>query len=265
MPDKKALPVVEIFDSVQGEGPFIHPAVFLRTALCNLSCKGFNCSLSAPDGSVVYGCDTIRAVSVKFKDSWDYFSDSDSLIKALTAHKRVYLLTPHRKQDLVVTGGEPLLHFNNPVLTETVKHFINDSHRVIIETNASVDKPYIYENEILKLIKDCTFSMSVKLASSGESFDKRVKRELIDYLYENSKESYLKFVVSKDNFESDIKEISKILSSLKNDIPVYLMPLGKNREELQANCAFVLEKCIEYGFNYTDRIHIRAFNTKECV
>ena len=247
MPDKKALPVVEIFDSVQGEGPFIHPAVFLRTALCNLSCKGFNCSLPAPDGSVVYGCDTIRAVSV------------------ISMQIRLLLIPASSAASVTTDTGSQKSNFNNPVLTETVKHFINDSHRVIIETNASVDKPYIYENEILKLIKDCTFSMSVKLASSGESFDKRVKRELIDYLYENSKDSYLKFVVSKDNFESDIKEISKILSSLKNDIPVYLMPLGKDREELQSNCTFVLEKCIEYGFNYTDRIHIRAFNTKECV
>lgn len=41
------------------------------------------------------------------------------------------------------------------------------------------------------------------------------------------------------------------------------MPKAKDIQELEKNFRFVIEKCIEYGFNYTDRSHIRAWNTKE--
>ena len=38
-----------------------------------------------------------------------------------------------------------------------------------------------------------------------------------------------------------------------------------SEEDLSNNTKFVVEKCIENGFCYSDRIHIRAFNTKEGV
>ena len=41
------------------------------------------------------------------------------------------------------------------------------------------------------------------------------------------------------------------------------MPKAKDIQELEKNFRSVIEKCIEYGFNYTDRSHIRAWNTKE--
>lgn len=43
------------------------------------------------------------------------------------------------------------------------------------------------------------------------------------------------------------------------------MPLGGDFKTLQNNTQFVVEKCIEQGFFYTDRTHIRAWNTKEGV
>ena len=43
------------------------------------------------------------------------------------------------------------------------------------------------------------------------------------------------------------------------------MPKAKDMDEREKNFRFVIEKCIEYGFNYTDRSHIRARNTKEGV
>ncbi len=57
----------------------------------------------------------------------------------------------------------------------------------------------------------------------------------------------------------------EILDNTGRSIPVYLMPLGGDFKSLQNNTQFVVEKCIEQGFFYTDRIHIRAWNTKEGV
>ena len=63
------VPIVETFYSIQGEGKRIAPSVFVRTGLCNFKCEGFGCTLKAPDGKTILGCDSIRAVSPKFKDS----------------------------------------------------------------------------------------------------------------------------------------------------------------------------------------------------
>lgn len=253
------LPVAEIFDSLQGEGPYLHPAIFLRTALCCFKCTGFNCSLKAPDGTVVTGCDTIRAVSPKFKDNWTYYEDSSELIKAIEKHVRHY---PHSKvkQDLVLTGGEPLLHLNNPVLLKTLEHFLQKGHALTIETNAAL--PVSFEKEFLKQAR---FSMSVKLSNSGENKNKRINYDTIRAIADNTSNSYFKFVVSKESWEQDKDEIFEILDNTDRELKVYLMPLGGDFKTLQENTKFVVEKCIEQGFFYTDRTHIRAWNTKEGV
>lgn len=253
------LPVVEIFDSLQGEGPYLHPAVFLRTALCCFKCHGFNCALKAPDGSIVTGCDTIRAVSPKFKDSWTYYEDSASLIHDLEKHLRDY---PYSKvlQDLVLTGGEPLLHFSNPVLLQTLEHFILLGHKLTVETNAALPINFEYD-----FLKQARFSMSVKLSNSSERKEKRINYDTIRAISDNTCGSYFKFVVSKATWEQDKDEIFEIIDNAGRDLPVYLMPLGGDFKTLQENTQFVVEKCIEQGFFYTDRIHIRAWNTKEGV
>ena len=107
--------------------------------------------------------------------------------------------------------------------------------------------------------------MGVKLSDSLEDKAKRININTINYIYKNSKNSYLKFVVSEENFKTQIEEIKEILSKTDPSIQVFLMPKAKDMEELEKNCRFVIEKCIEYGFNYTDRSHIRAWNTKEGV
>ena len=255
----QALPVVEIFDSIQGEGPRLHPAIFLRTALCCFKCQGFACHLKAPDDTDVIGCDTIRAVSTKFKDTWTYFDDSNDLIQELKSHVRLYQ-SEQLKQDLIVTGGEPLLHWNNQVLQETLETFIKKSHHITVETNAALDisftKPYQ---------RQVSFSMSVKLQNSGEKKEKRINLSAIKNLIDNSKDSYFKFVVNPKTWSIDEKEIDEILDAVEYKAPVYLMPLGGNKQELNDNTLFVVEQCIKKGFNYTDRTHIRAWNTKEGV
>lgn len=255
----KALPVVEIFDSIQGEGPRLHPAIFLRTALCCFKCKGFGCHLTAPDGTDVIGCDTIRAVSTKFKDTWSYFDNSKDLIEKLNSHVQVYK-SERLKQDLIVTGGEPLLHWDNLVFQETLEAFALKSHHITVETNAAFDIKFTkpFQNQI-------SFSMSVKLHNCGEKKEKRINLRAINNLISNSKDSYFKFVVNPKTWSEDEKEIDEILEAVEYKAPVYLMPLGGNKQELNDNTLFVVEKCIEKGFRYTDRTHIRAWNTKEGV
>ena len=79
----KPVPIVEIFSSLQGEGPRLRPAIFIRSALCCFKCPGFNCELIDPNGETIIGCDTIRAVSPKFKNNWIYYRNYNELIDVI--------------------------------------------------------------------------------------------------------------------------------------------------------------------------------------
>ena len=256
----RQVPIVETFASIQGEGPRLRPAIFIRSALCCFKCPGFCCHRSAPDGTDIVGCDTIRAVSAKFRNEWTYYSDYKDLVQHVNGLINTDLKHPGRIQDIIWTGGEPLMYWNTKVMQNTLAYYISRGHHVTIETNAALDIDFFREYQ-----KKIMFSMSVKLSNSGELKDRRINIETITKIVENCPESYLKFVVDPKTWETDSKEIFEIFDALPYYVPVYLMPLGGDQEELQRNTQFVVEKCIEYGFNYSDRIHIRAFNTKEGV
>ena len=247
------LPIVEIFASLQGEGPRIRPAVFIRTALCSLKCPGFCCKLKAPDGTIIQGCDTIRAVSPKFKSTWTYFEDFNDILEVVREKTKIWNKVNY---DVVFTGGEPLLHWNNDIFQNLLKHFITENHKVTIETNTT---PNIKISEDYQ--KEIIFSCSVKLSNSGEPREKRLNFKNLDEI--SKANMYFKFVVNPKTWDNDFLEITEIIKD--RDCDVYLMPLGGNQEELSQNTKFVVEKCIENGFCYSDRIHIRAFNTKEGV
>ena len=106
--------LVESFLSIQGEGKYVgYPSLFARFGGCNLKCKGFGCEFTSPlDGSKLIGCDSLYAVNEKhFKSEWESFNDAQKLFSKITAHIKDIDYLPH----LVITGGEPLIHYKKPV------------------------------------------------------------------------------------------------------------------------------------------------------
>lgn len=108
--DDGSLDVVEIFPTIQGEGPFAgQPAIFVRLAGCNLQCPA---------------CDT------------DYTSNR----RRLSAHDLRTLIDENRRISLpgsdlvVVTGGEPFRQACGP-FTELL---LGAGYRVQFETNGSL-------------------------------------------------------------------------------------------------------------------------------
>jgi organic radical activating enzyme len=81
---------------------------------------------------------------------------------------------------------------------------------------------------------------------------------------ENTKESYLKFVIGNDFLENAIVEIEDILKNIPQ-CEVYLMPLGDSSEAIDINSEKVVNLAIKYGFKYSDRLHIRIWNNKRGV
>lgn len=263
----RPLPVVEIFgNTIQGEGPRLRPAIFVRTGMCNLKCEGFGCTRIAPNGETIVGCDTIHAVSPKFKSTWTEYTKATDLIDKINSIADSMIaeskaLGVASKPDIIVTGGEPLLHWDNQVLQDTLKYFWSRNFHITIETNAS--RMIEFTEDYQRALQ---FSMSVKLSVSGEPERKRLNFDAINNIIENSTGSYFKFVVNPETWDETSKEILNILNSTNSaNTQVYLMPLGETIEKQLKNTRFVFDVCAKYGFSFTPRAHILAYDDLDGV
>ena len=263
----RPLPVVEIFgNTIQGEGPYLGPAVFVRTGMCNLKCEGFGCTRVAPNGETIVGCDTIHAVSPKFKSTWTEYTKATDLIDAINKVgdpmlERYRELGTNKKFQLVITGGEPSMWWDNEIFQTMLKYFHSRDFHITIETNAS--RMIEFTEDYQKALQ---FSMSVKLSVSGEPERKRLNFDAINNIIQNSTDSYFKFVVNPETWDETSKEILNILNSTNSsDTQVFLMPLGETIEKQLKNTRFVFDVCAKYGFSFTPRAHILAYDDLDGV
>jgi organic radical activating enzyme len=260
-----SVPIVECFNALQGEGLSMGvPSIFVRTGGCTLKCEGFNCTeVSALDSkTIIKGCDSINAVNVKhFGKTWEYYSSFHELVERIQEnvhHEDIY----SEKQDIIFTGGEPTLHHKDDVLLKTVEFFISRGHRVWFETNGTVDIDF----DEYPIYRKVNFSISVKMETSGEDVTRRWKPDTVNNYIRNTSNSYFKFVLSKNQIDSQNEdEIFKFLKLVPSFAVVYVMPLGETNLNLEKNAKAVYEYALRQGFRYSDRIHIRMYNDKKLV
>ncbi|MDR2100840.1 MAG: 7-carboxy-7-deazaguanine synthase QueE [Campylobacteraceae bacterium] len=250
--------LVESFLSIQGEGKYAgHPSLFVRFGGCNLTCKDFGCEFISPlDGSKLVGCDSLYAVSGHFKNEWERFENAHELFAQVISHVKNIDYLPH----LVITGGEPLIHYKNSVFYGFLELALSYGFDVFFETNASVEIDF----DRFDLYKKIGFCMSVKLSNSGEPYEKRVNKKAIQNIAAHSKEAFFKFVLDKQTLKTNVKkEIEDII--LGCNIPIFCMPLGKKRAEISKNASAVALFCVKNGYNYSDRIHINLWGDRKGV
>jgi len=250
------LEINEIFGpTIQGEGKLVGtPSIFIRFGKCNFNCVGFNVEYETPSGIKKCACDTYYAVDTAFKDTWVKHKSFTSIVQEVSKLSNL----PY-KIDIVITGGEPLLYWNKEEFQKLLKYYIENGHKVTIETNASLNLNIdeAYQKKIL-------FSMSVKLSNSLEPLKKRINKETLRKILNANNQSYLKFVINKDFLNKAKDEINTILE----DIPkcdIYLMPMGDTSYEINKNCQSVIQMSIENGYKYCDRLHIRIWDNKRGV
>ena len=249
----KELELVEAFLSIQGEGAYQgRLAIFLRFLGCNLNCSGFGVQTkSLKTGENLLGCDSIRAVFKGHFDHKTYNADEilslvDGLCKGLK-----------QKPIIVLTGGEPLIWHKNENFINLVKNLLVD-YEVHFETNGTI----LVDFDKFEIYKNCHFALGVKLANSGINEQKRINLDAILAIKNNSKSSFLKFVLSSCD-DSELDEIMNIKN--KVNLPVWCMAMGADIAELSKNALKTAEFAIKYGFNYSERIHIRLWSDKEGV
>jgi len=226
----------KVFHTIEGEGEHIgKPSVFMRLAMCNLTCKGF-ASKDSP-----HGCDSFVSWSVKNKFTLT------QLLDYLEQQNYVTLL--RRGDILKITGGEPLIQQKN--LLEFIAAFLERYRfipRIDFETNATIIPDPAWQLDYF-----ATFTTSPKLASNGDPENKRYIPEALLWHAKNG--SGFKFVITK---EDDLKEIEDRYID-KFDLrknKVWLMPCCGSREEHVAIAPLVAELCKKHGFNFSPRLQL---------
>jgi len=249
--------LAEEFFSIQGEGKYAGvPSYFLRTGGCNLSCEGFGAKYKIEKRECV-GCDTYFAVDSRFSKYWKRVDNADKFIQNLNREFKKIGYLPH----VVITGGEPLLYYRDRVFYKVIEWLIKKKIEVTFETNGTVEIDF----RKYPAYKEAIFALSIKLSNSKEPFKKRINFRAIDSIVKNAKESFFKFTLTKQLIETTALEEIAIVTQNYQNPTIYCMPLGESRATIWHNDRAVFEFCMEYGFYYSDRLHIRIFDTTQGV
>lgn len=231
------LKINEIFGpTVQGEGKSVGKGVmFIRTAQCNLHC---------------HWCDTPYTwnwIGTKFShpEKYDPEKEIHEMSKKDIVHK-LESLGGKSVKAVVVSGGEPMLQQKQ--LLPLFKLLTGMGWWIEIETNGTVPpKP-----EFLGMVDQ--INCSPKLSNSGDSKKLRVRPKALEKLAACAKVNF-KFVVGN---QDDINEVFEYIDTF-NLKDVYLMPMGKTKEELALTTDMTKELCGETGLKYSGRIHITQY------
>ncbi len=176
--------IKEIFESIQGEGPYIGiNQLFVRFSKCNLACSY---------------CDTDFSSNLK-----EY--SANQLIQEISNHKNIHSVS--------LTGGEPLTEI------DFLLEFLPQSNKKIyLETNGTLVQNL---ERIINYID--IISMDIKLDSSSKNGDlTKVHKDFIKTAVNNNKEIFAKVVFDENITDKEIQSTIDIVK--EGDILLILQP-----------------------------------------
>ena len=214
----------EIFYSLQGEGVTAGtPTVFLRLAMCNLSCTW---------------CDT------KYTWNWhnyDFKCEVISLPIEGVEQRVLGFGCPH----LVITGGEPLMQ--QRALAPLALSLKRSGFYCEVETNGTL----VPESQMVEAVTQ--WNVSPKLHNSGNQPGHREVPQALK-IFRDLDTAYFKFVIVQPG---DVEEVLGLVA--RYGIPphrVLLMPEGVAPQTVEERGRWVAQACADHGFRFTTRLHI---------
>lgn len=282
----KRLGYSELFYSLQGEGLYTGtPSIFLRLFGCNFRCKSFGRSLGTEFGKynpevkdvidnideyksfnelplVKTGCDSYGSVYPEFKRFAKFESPYE------VAEKITSLLPDNRfsnNKHLVMTGGEPLLPGWQKSFVDLFDTLIDsDLSHVTFETNGTQILHDDVADKLWGLNIFCTFSVSSKLAPSGETFEDAIKPDAIRSYLTIADSLFFKWVIAT---EKDVDEVNRAIDAYSqhidmSNIPIYVMPVGGTTESYFLNNKRVAEIALKNGWKYSPRLQVDLWKNR---
>jgi len=283
--------IAELFYSIQGEGRYMGvPSVFMRTFGCNFRCKKFGRARDEvieganPEVAAVMtrvsefksynelplvstGCDTYAAIYPEFKDLSPYRSPEEIVtdIMAMLPYRQ------WRDEHLVITGGEPLLAWQQiyPVLLSRPEML--RLKEITFETNGTQLLYPEFRHFLLNWTLNptygrrgpnaLTFSVSAKLSCSGESREDAIRPDVI-MQYQEVGHTYLKFVIAQEQDAEEALEVLEIYRREGFTGDVYLMPVGGVESVYSLNNRRVADLAMQHGLRYSDRLQVPLFKNE---
>ncbi len=219
----------ELFFSIQGEGASIgQPAIFVRLHLCNLTCSW---------------CDT--------KYTWDVNDPTFGNYESITPAELLERISVYPCRRLVITGGEPLLHFHQ---IEALLELLSPEWQIEIETNGTLPgTPLIRER--------CQLNISPKLPSAHNRA--RTIRPAVLQELARSHSPWFKFVVAD---EADFAAMEQVISEA--DLPrdrIIVMPEGQSVAALREHSLKVAELVKLAGYRLLPRLHVLMYGNQRGI
>jgi organic radical activating enzyme len=204
--------LVEIFASVQGEGPWVgERQLFVRFLGCNLDCT----YCDAPETKTKQpACRVeIEPGSWKFEQLKNPFT-VDSLMEQLSRFGPV-----SDYHSVAVTGGEPLLQHR--FLRTWFPALRAAGYRVYLETSGELHRQFA---AVVEWVDFC--AMDVKLpSSSGERAMWEDHRDFLRICREKRISTFAKVVAGVNSTDEEIEESARVLADTWPDIPLILQPV----------------------------------------
>ncbi len=275
--------LAELFYSIQGEGRYMGvPSVFMRTFGCNFKCAGFGMPKGEstnevePIASNVHlyksyedlplvstGCDSYASWHPAFKHLSPFYSPdeiTENIMKILPYNR-------WEEEHLVITGGEPLLKWQNiyPNLLDHPK--MRGLKEITFETNGTQSLTPEFKKYLLNWgieqrgYNALTFSVSAKLSCSGEERSVAIRPDVVRE-YEEVGYTYLKFVVATEEDAEEALETLDIYRAEGFSGPCYLMPVGGVESVYTLNNRRVAELAMNNGLRYSDRLQVPLFKNE---
>lgn len=214
----------EIFVSLQGEGPTAGtPSVFVRLAVCNLSCSW---------------CDS------SYTWDWTKYDRAAETIR-MTASEVIGRLKMVEVRNAVVTGGEPMLQ--QAGLVDVIAPLRAEGFRFEIETNGTISP----QDSIARIVDQ--WNISPKLSNSGVEIRRRRIPEVLR-AFAKLPNAFFKFVI--ENAE-DLEEVESMREALGLDAQqVVLMPEGRDANIILSRSRWLADECTLRNFRFSTRLHI---------
>lgn len=195
------LKVVELFETVQGEGEYVGvPSVFFRTGVCNLCCPG---------------CDTL----------WDAWEETPI---GVCAEK----IKQYRSKHVVFTGGEPTMWQDG--LAELARHLPN--HTITVESNGSVPirnlelrdrvNLWSFSPKVGSLGRDEKFSRQVVLDNIADTIGHNQIKYVLDPYNAEDVERVFAFQAKVDGFDNGVCKAFPLVSEER----IYFQPMDYGTE-----------------------------------
>jgi len=159
-------------------------------------------------------------------------------------------VTKYPVRRVCITGGEPLLQ--EAELKDLLETLFDLGYFVEIETNGTLRPSTIYDNIM-------QWNVSPKLTNSGNDLKDSINKDRL-MLY-NALPGIFKFVIGS---EEDFEEAHQLVRELKLQ-NIYMMPQGEKDEDVKKTSLWLIEKCKEYGYYFSPRLHIWLWEGKKGV